>query len=330
MPLPGGGKDLISVGLSRTGAARDQEHDMATSQPGTDTTSQADIDWMNQEFWNELCGTGFAKYLGITDHSPESLRRFDEGFFNLYPYFLGVVRPERMAGRDVLEIGLGYGTLGQRIAEAGARYVGLDIAPNPVRMMNLRLRSQGLSGTAVVGSALDMPFAAGSFDFVVSIGCMHHTGNVPRCFEETYRVLRPGGTAILMLYNKFGFRQWRNYPVRTFKELLSAWGLRRGEDKLTEEQRFNYDHNGAGAAAPETVLVGKREVRKMLNHFERVSICKQNADPLTFMGRLLVRRERLLGNLGRILGLDLYIEARKAGTLAPVGAISEARRPMAG
>src|SRR5262245_61678582 len=98
--------------------------------------SQAEIDRMNSEFWNELCGTGLAKYLGLPDHSPASLGCFDEAYIAMYPYLLPIIQPERMAGKDVLEIGLGYGTVGQKIVEAGARYTGLDIAPTAVRLTN--------------------------------------------------------------------------------------------------------------------------------------------------------------------------------------------------
>ena len=69
--------------------------------------NQSDIDRANARFWNELCGSGLARHLNITDHSPESLRRFDEAFFDFYPYLLPLLRPERLAGRRVLEIGLG-------------------------------------------------------------------------------------------------------------------------------------------------------------------------------------------------------------------------------
>ena len=39
-----------------------------------------------------------------------------------------------MRGKKVLEVGLGYGSVAQRIAENGAVYTGLDIAEGPVEM----------------------------------------------------------------------------------------------------------------------------------------------------------------------------------------------------
>ena len=83
-------------------------------------STQQQIDRENSAFWNELCGTIEARKLGITDSSKESLAKFDAWYLGFYPYLLPIVQPERMKGRKVLEIGLGYGTLGQQLAAAKA------------------------------------------------------------------------------------------------------------------------------------------------------------------------------------------------------------------
>src|SRR5262245_5041803 len=108
----------------------------------------SDIDAANAAFWDELCGSVDAKRLGINDHTPKSLRRYDDWYLHeCYPYlqqylgFLGDLR-----GKTIVEFGLGYGTLGQKLAESGARYIGVDIARNPVLMMRHRLAANGLSG----------------------------------------------------------------------------------------------------------------------------------------------------------------------------------------
>ena len=74
------------------------------------------IDEKNIEFWDELCGTKQARQLGVTDSSTQSLERFDAWYFDLYPYLFDHVRLRELVGRDVLEIGLGYGSLSQKIA----------------------------------------------------------------------------------------------------------------------------------------------------------------------------------------------------------------------
>ena len=170
-------------------------------------TDTADIDKANEEFWNELCGSGLAQHLGIKDHGIKSLKQFDRSYLEFYPYLLKHVPVGEMAGKKVLEVGLGYGTLGQKIVDAGADYTGLDIADGPVNMMNHRLQMQGLPGRAIKGSILQSGLPAESFDYVVSIGCFHHTGNIQRCVNETWRLLKPEGTAFIMLYNQFSCRQ---------------------------------------------------------------------------------------------------------------------------
>lgn len=260
----------------------------------------------NAEFWNELCGSAFARHLGIKDHSVKSLRRFDQAYLDLYPYLLERVPVSTMAGKRVLEVGLGYGTLGQRIIEAGADYTGLDVAQGPVDMLNRRVQIQSLSGKATQGSMLDCPFPDESFDIVVSIGCFHHTGSVERCIDETRRVLRPGGKAYFMVYNALSYRQWLRWPRLTLRAALG-----RERSGALEAQRKAYDANSAGAAAPETVFVSARHLRAMLRSFSDYRLWLENCDHITLRGRTLVPRTALLATLGRAAGLDIYVAATK-------------------
>jgi SAM-dependent methyltransferase len=274
--------------------------------------SQADLDRTNAAFWDEVCGTHLATVLGLPDRGPESLRRFDQAYFDMYPYLLEIIRPERMRGGHVLEVGLGYGTLGQKLAEHAAYYTGLDIAAAPVELMNDRLRLARLPGRAVQGSCHHIPLPDGAVDFVVSIGCFHHTGDVQRCLDETYRVLRPGGTAVIMVYNKFSFRQWVRWPLATLGEALRSLLPGGGPRRLAEGQAWSYDHNARGQAAPEVVALSIGELRRMLHRFARATFWKRNADNLFIRRRCVVRRERILSTVGRLLGLDIYFEATKS------------------
>jgi len=263
-------------------------------------------DQANAEFWNELCGSAFARSLGIIDHSMISLERFDRAYLDFYPYLLGHVNLDRLAGRRVLEIGLGYGTLGQKIAEAGADYFGLDIAESPVRMMRHRLRLRGLPGSCARGNVLSLPLASSSVDSVISIGCLHHTGNIQLALDETYRVLTPGGYAVLMLYNQFSYRQWMRWPAATVRALLREMGFPLTQVAVSEAQRRAYDSSATGHAAPETAFVSVAQLRQMLSRFSRVEFHKENADSF-----LRLPRRLLLSSLGHRWGLDIYIEAQK-------------------
>ncbi|NIM97421.1 MAG: methyltransferase domain-containing protein [candidate division Zixibacteria bacterium] len=98
----------------------------------------------------------------------------------MYPYLEGYVSSEHLRGKRVLEIGLGYGTLGGLLASRGCDYYGVDMASNAVEAMRYRLVQMGQDEErkVQVGSALEIPHEEESFDSVYSIGCLHHTGNL--------------------------------------------------------------------------------------------------------------------------------------------------------
>ena len=277
-----------------------------------ESSRQRSLDAENAEFWNELCGSGLAQSLGITDHTLDSLRAFDEAYLRYYPYLLDCIPVSTFAACRVLEVGLGYGTLGQKIIEAGADYTGLDIATGPVRMMKHRLLLQNLPGSAQQGSVLDCPFPEASFDCVVSVGCIHHTGNAQRAIDELWRVLRPGGRAYVMVYNKFSVRQWLSWPLATAGELARQLGLNAGGERtVTREQRMAYDPTPEGKEAPETRFFSASELHAMFGRFTSTQVRKENCDPLLLRGRQFASRESLLGMIGPIAGLDLYVTAIK-------------------
>jgi ubiquinone/menaquinone biosynthesis C-methylase UbiE len=272
--------------------------------------TQEEINSQNAEFWNTLCGTTLASSIGIADGSKESLAKFDEWYMRLYPYLLRHVPVSTMANKSVLEIGLGYGTLSQKIAMAGAKYSGLDIAAGPVAMVNSRMEMLGLNGVAQQGNMLNCPFEDETFDCVVSIGCFHHTGDAQRCLDETFRVLKPGGRAYVMVYNQFSFRQWKKFPKQTLekwrKEQKGYSGYERVEGTWAQRQAYDADLNGN--AAPETDFFSIEQLKVMMKNFSSVECHKENSDPL-FGG--LVPRDALLSNLGRWAGLDIYVHAQK-------------------
>ncbi|MFL5911496.1 MAG: methyltransferase domain-containing protein [Gaiellaceae bacterium] len=258
---------------------------------------QPTIDRENAAFWDTLCGWNMARDAGITGQDPDDLRRFDELYLGFYPYLERYV-PADFEGKKVLEVGLGFGTLGQLLASRNADYFGADIAPGPVETMKRRLEWLGKPAEqARQASVLELPFEDGTFDYVYSIGCLHHTGDLPKSVQEVHRVLVPGGRAVVMLYYRHSLRRLV-YGLRA--------KLRRGQS-IDDEMRAMYDSHESGEAAPYTDFVSKADVRRLFADFERVEIEVQNFDGYRFG----VKRELFLGNLARVVGLDLYIVADK-------------------
>jgi SAM-dependent methyltransferase len=270
--------------------------------------TQAVVDTTNAEFWDELCGSNLAREVGITDASAESLARYDDAYFALYPYLLDYFPPEEIEGRKLLDVGLGYGTLGERLARLGADYHGLDIAPGPVAMMRERLgRVPGARPEQVQQeSVLELPFEDASFDHAVSIGCLHHTGDLPRAISEMRRVLRPGGRFVMMVYNR---RSGRLALVRPALALRSR--LRSDAPSPEETMRGLYDGRPDGEGPPHTDFVSVAELRGLLIGFHDVRIDRRRIDRLPLVVTEISRETMQRTPLDRLIGLDLYAVAHR-------------------
>ena len=100
------------------------------------------------------------------------------------------------AGRgDVLEIGPGPGYVGLELAkrQQARSLTGCEISPAMLRLAEQNAAAYGICAQYVQANAMQMPFADGSFDCVISNGSLHEWEDPSRVFEEIYRVLRPGG-----------------------------------------------------------------------------------------------------------------------------------------
>jgi SAM-dependent methyltransferase len=161
-----------------------------------------------------------------------------------------------------------------------------------------------LRGDAVQRDFLQNGLPDAAYDFVVSIGCLHHTGDLARAVAEVHRILKPGGTAVIMVYSRFSLRQWLRWPGLTLQALAP------GARPATAAQREAYDAHVAGGEAPATEFSSRRELRGLFRSYAAVRIRAENCDPLTWRGRV-ISRERLLPWLGPLLGLDLYVTAVK-------------------
>lgn len=107
-----------------------------------------------------------------------------------------------LAGKDVLEVGCGSGFAAQLFAEAAARVTAVDLTPWAVETTRRRLTAFGLEGDVREADGEDLPFGDASFDLVFSWGVIHHSTHMDRALKEIVRVCRPGGTVVLMVYNR--------------------------------------------------------------------------------------------------------------------------------
>ena len=100
-------------------------------------------------------------------------------------------------GHDVLDLGSGTGTLALMVKERcpQARVSGVDIDPRILAMARRKATAAGRDVRFGEGSATDPPFAAGSFDRVLTTLVLHHltTPQKRAALAAARRLLRSGG-----------------------------------------------------------------------------------------------------------------------------------------
>lgn len=115
--------------------------------------------------------------------------------------------PEEIRGKLVLDVGCGTGRYAEVASRWGARLVGVDLSSAAeVAARNLAERE---SVTVFQADVFALPFAPESFDFIYSIGVLHHTPNCEQAFKVLPSFLKPGGAIAIWVYS--GYNKWYRF-----------------------------------------------------------------------------------------------------------------------
>ncbi len=158
--------------------------------------------------------------LEISTHAPGTAGFFadlDQYHFEKLHHLLDLIHFDEWKDKDVLDVGCGAGVEVVRLARAGARTTGVDIAESAITLARQNLEQQGLQARLEVADGEHLPFPDASFDFVFAHGVVQYTGNDRAMVAEIHRVLRPGGLAVFQAYNR---NSWLNLLSKVMKTPL--------------------------------------------------------------------------------------------------------------
>ena len=113
---------------------------------------------------------------------------------------LGLTRRE-----PVLDVACGTGNLTLPAARLGATVTALDIAPNLLAQAQVRAVRERLSVSFDLGDAEQLPYAAGTFQTVVTMFGAMFAARPDRAAAELLRVTRPGGRIVMANWTPTGF-----------------------------------------------------------------------------------------------------------------------------
>ena len=159
------------------------------------------------------------------------------------------VRLDELQGLRVLDAGCGGGRYSKVCGEAGATVVGAD---HSSAVSKARQLCSHLPNVAFLQADLKrLPFQPASFDFVFSIGVMHHDASTREVFDAVAKFVKPGGRYSVWLYRR---NQWWQEAINN--------ELRRRSTKMAPEKLERWCKWGAWLGG---VPVVNKTLNKIIN-----------------------------------------------------------------
>jgi SAM-dependent methyltransferase len=169
-----------------------------------------------QRYWNERIHD-----LEMTEAAVGTKQFFDDlddYRFDKLHYLPVLVDFASFRDRRLLEVGCGIGTDLVRFARGGARVTGIDLSQTAIDLARKNFALNNLSAEELrVANGEQLPYPNEAFDAVYGHGVIQYTADPAQLIRECYRVLKPGGIGIFMVYNRVS---WLNALSKVMKVAL--------------------------------------------------------------------------------------------------------------
>lgn len=262
-----------------------------------------------QKQWNtDPCGAITVKGfdVGTLEYFREA-RRFR--FHEYAPWLKKTVNFESYKDLNVLEIGVGLGSDHYEFAKNKNSMTAIDLSEKHLDLTRQHLNLENLNTDAILGDAEKMPFKSDRFDIVYSFGVLHHTPHTEESIDEVFRVLKPGGKAIIGLYHRDSLFYW--FMTIFWNGLLKLGLFRKGYRRLMSEIEYREDKT---SAVPLVKVYSRASARNLFKKFAHVelSVAHVEADHFARLSPIvsLLSREKIEKYFGW-LGWYVVIVATK-------------------
>lgn len=257
--------------------------------------------------WTDTpCGSNY------TNKEFLSKEYFDEIEFHRYethPWIREAIDSFDLKGKKVLEIGFGMGSDHLSLARRGAFMNGIDLTPSHVEITKARLNIFGEVSNLVNGDAELLPYKNESFDFVYSLGVIHHSPDTEKIISEIHRVLKPGGGCYIAVYHKNSLFFW-------WSVFLVNYLIKRAWLKRTLKQQISLIEYPGTNENLVIKLYKRKEFADLFYRYKRVNSCVKHLIPIdiAYFSKYFKEPQKptpLLTKIASKLGWYVIVEAKK-------------------
>lgn len=115
--------------------------------------------------------------------------------------YADLVEASTQKGATVLEVAPGPGYLAIDLAKRGFHVSGVEISHDFVEIEKRNAKEAGVDIDFIQGNASALPLPNGKFDFIICSAAFKNFKEPLQALHEMYRVLKPGGTALILDMN---------------------------------------------------------------------------------------------------------------------------------
>ena len=238
-----------------------------------------------KDFWESHVNNEY--YTTAERASDEYFRDIEERRYRAHYNLVDLFASLKGQHGKLLEVGCGIGVDSIQLARCGFDVTAVDLTDSALNVAREFAARRNVTIDFRLGNAEGLDFPDATFDAVYSFGVLHHTPDIDKAVAEVHRVLKPGGTAYVMLYHRDSLV---NLVHKVFRLPY-------------ESPRDRDDH------CPVVYTFSRGGVRQLFGAFSRVSV--EAAYPFTYgFGPLCTKLPLAIRRpLGRAIGWHLMITA---------------------
>jgi len=121
-----------------------------------------------------------------------------------------IVRRSLPGGEAIIEIGAGFGRLGQCYVDTYKKSFMVEPANN---LREIAKQTYGTKATYWETNVYDLPFPDETFDAALMVRVFHHLAYSDKALKELHRVLKPGGRIVFNYSNKRNFKRIAQFLI---------------------------------------------------------------------------------------------------------------------